>query len=226
MEKNQYKLCIEVLRKLENVGILKNIIIIGSWCIPFYSEYFDKVKYLPSIKTRDIDFLLPLPLRIKTKIDIAELLKDMGFVIGFKSSQGYIKLEHPELIIEFLVPEKGKGLNKPYPLPELGINAQSLRFLDFLINNTICVKVENISIILPHPANFALHKLIIFQRRRNIEKIVKDRDTAIKILKALIEKREIGIVKKSFNSISQKWRKKIINGLEEMDEVEILAMLK
>ena len=226
MGKNQYKLCIEVLRRLNNAGILKNIIIIGSWCISFYREYFDKVKYLPSIKTRDIDFLVPAPLRIKTKIDIPELLKDIGFIVGFKGSQGYIKLEHPELTIEFLVPEKGKGLDKPYPLPQLGLNAQALRSLSFLTDNTICVEIGNISITVPHPANFALHKLIIFQRRKNMEKIAKDRDAAVKILKALIEKGEIGVIKKSFSTVPQKWQKKILKGLEEVNEVEILNMLK
>ena len=54
MEKNQYKLCIEVLRRLNEIVVLANIIVIGSWCIPFYKEYFATTKYSPSIKTRDI----------------------------------------------------------------------------------------------------------------------------------------------------------------------------
>lgn len=54
---------------------------------------------------------------------------------------------------------------------------------------------------LPHPANFALHKLIIFQRRLKQEKAVKDRNIAIEILKSLIEKGESSIIKRVFNSI-------------------------
>ena len=221
MGKNQYKICVEVLRRLDNVGILKKVILVGSWCIPFYKEYFSNVKYLPSIKTRDVDFLVPMPLRTKTKVDVPELLKDMGFVVGFKGSQGYIKLEHPELIIEFLVPEKGRGINKPYSLPQLGLNAQALRFLDFLIDNTIHIKVDGILVTLPHPANFALHKLIIFQRRKDPEKIAKDKEAAIKILKALIDKNEAKIIKAVFNSVPQKWQKKILKGLEKAEAVEI-----
>ena len=226
MEKKQYELCIEVLRRLDSSRVLKNIIIIGSWCIPFYQEYFAKVRYLPSIKTRDIDFLVPTPSKIQTKVDVPELLKDIGFIIGFKGSKGYIKLEHPGLIIEFLVPEKGRGLDKPYPLPQLGLNAQSLRFLNFLTQNIIHVKVENIEITLPHPANYSLHKLIVFQRRRNPEKIIKDKDAAVKILKALIDKGEIDIIKNVFNSAHQKWQKKIIKGLEETGEKKILEIIK
>lgn len=226
MERNQYELCVEVLRRLDSAGVLGNIVLIGSWCIPFYREYFANVNYTPSIKTRDIDFLVPVPTRIRTKVDIPELLKDLGFIVGFKGSEGYIRLEHPELIIEFLVPEKGKGLDKPYPLPQLGLNAQALRFLNFLTPNTIHIKVEGIPLTLPHPAIFSLHKLIIFQRRTNSEKMSKDKESAIKILKALIENNEQDTIKNIFNTIPQKWQKKIIKGLVETKEKEILEILQ
>lgn len=226
MEKNQYELCLEILRRFNKVKVLKNIILIGSWCIPFYKGYFTKTKYLPSIKTRDVDFLVPAPSRIQTKVDIVELVKDLGFVIGFKGSQGNIKLEHPKLVIEFLVPEKGRGMDKPYPLPKLGVNATTLRFLNFLSDNTIKIKVEAFYLTLPHPANFSLHKLIIFQRRIKEDKAVKDRNIAIEILKALINKGEAGVINKVFNSVPQKWQKKIIKGLEETKGKKILNILK
>lgn len=191
MEKNQYELCIKVLKRLDKASILQDIILIGSWCIPFYKDYFGSVKYPAAIKTRDVDFLVPIPSKMKTKVDIPKLLKDLGFIVNFKGSEGYIQLEHSDLIIEFLVPEKGRGSDKPYQLPHFGLNAQPLRFLDLLIQDAIKVKVEDIEVNLPHPANFALHKLIIFQRRTKEEKIIKDRNAAINILKALINKGEV-----------------------------------
>ena len=106
MAKNQYDLCIDVLRRLESAGIGQHIVLVGSWCTLFYKEYFEGTGYTPLLKTRDIDLLIPEPSRIKIKVDIAELLKEPGFVVGFTGSQGYIRLEHPELIVEFLVPEK------------------------------------------------------------------------------------------------------------------------
>jgi len=57
VEKNQYNLCIEVLKRFENAGIMSNVILIGSWCIPFYKQYFSGVKYISAIKTRDMDIL-------------------------------------------------------------------------------------------------------------------------------------------------------------------------
>lgn len=226
MEKKQYELCLEVLRRLSRVRVLNNIVLIGSWCIPFYKEYFAKAKYVPSIKTRDIDFLIPVPSRIKKKVDIPKLVKDLGFVIGFKGPQGYIRLEHPKLFIEFLVPEKGEGTDKPYPLPKLGVNAVALRFLNFLSDNTINVKVEDFYLTLPHPANFSLHKLIVFQRRIRKDKAIKDRNIAIRILKALINRGEGNIINEVFDSVPQKWQKKIVKGLEEAKEKEILDILR
>ena len=165
------------------------------------------------------------PSKIKHNVNIPDLLKDLGFVTIFKGSKGYIKLDHPELMLEFLVPEKGKGTDRPCPLPKLGINAVSLRFLTFLSQNTIKAGVEDFHITLPHPANFALHKLIIFQRRAKEDKAAKDRNTAIEILNALIEKGDAGIVKKVFNSVPKKWQEKILKGIAEIKDKEILEVL-
>ncbi len=74
-------------------------------------------------------------------------------------------------------------------------------------------------------ANFALHKLIIFQRRLREEKATKDRNTAIEILKALINKGESGAIRKVFVSLLPKWQKKVIKGLREAKEEEVLDVI-
>ncbi len=225
MEKNQYELCIKVLKKLDKADILQDVILIGSWCIPFYKDYFGSVQYPTAIKTRDVDFLIPTPSKTKTEADIPKLLKDLGFIVDFKGSEGYIQLEHSDLIIEFLVPEKGRGSDRPYQLPQFGLNAQPLRFLDLLMLDTIKVKIEGIEVNLPHPANFALHKLTVFQRRTKEEKIIKDRNAAVEILRALINKGETSTIRSVFNSMIPKWQKKVIKGLEEAKEGRILEIL-
>ncbi|MBL7197076.1 MAG: hypothetical protein ISS47_03140 [Candidatus Omnitrophica bacterium] len=228
MEKKQYDLCLEVLGRLDKAGILDNFILIGSWCVYFYKKYFDNEPYidLATIRTRDIDLLIDNPVKIKGEADIPELLKDLGFVAIFKGSKGYIKLDHPDLILELLVPERGRGINKPYPLPKLGMNAVTLRFLNFLTMNLIKVNVEDFTLKLPHPANFALHKLIIFQRRAREEKAVKDRNIAIHVIRALMAKGDQKILKKTFLNIPTKWQKKVLNGLDELDEKGIIETLK
>lgn len=228
MEKRQSELCLEILRRFHKTGILDDVILIGSWCVYFYKDYFSGIPYIDqtTVKTRDIDFLINAPSRIKHNVNIPELLKDLGFVTIYKGSRGYIKLDHPDLILEFLVPEKGRGTDKPIPLPKLGMNAVALRFLSLLSDNIIKVRIENFDVSLPHPANFALHKLIIFQRRFKEEKAIKDRNAAIEILRALINKGEAVTIKHVFNAMIPKWQKRILKGLEESKEKEILGILK
>ena len=144
----------------------------------------------------------------------------------FKLTQGYIRLEHPQLIVEFLVAERGRGSDKPYSLPQLGINAQSLRFLDMLAQNTINTKVEEFNLTLPHPANFALHKLLILQKRQKPEKITKDRDAGVQILRALIDKGEQDVVRKLFHTLPNRWQKRIHAVLADLNDDKILNIFE
>ena len=224
MEKSQYDLCIEVLRRLDKSGVLKHIVLVGSWCTLFYEKYFAGIKYASVLKTRDIDFLIPKPATIKQSVDITELLKDLGFVTGFTGWEGYMRLEHPQLIIEFLVPETGKEYGKPYNLPQLGFIAQGLRYLDFLSVNTITVELQGIKLMLPHPISFGLHKLLIYEKRRNKEKADKDIQDAARILNALIEKGETKNIKNVFDSVPRKWQNKIMKSIKEMDDGRLSAI--
>ena len=226
MEKKQYELCVEVLRRLNKAGVLKDLILVGSWCIPFYKDYFKTIKYATSIRTRDVDFMVPGHIKINTKVDVIALLKDLGFVVGFQGREGYIRLEHPDLAIEFLVPEKGRGSNKPFLLKELGINAQPLRYLSLLTQKIIHTEVDGIKIYLPHPVIFAFHKLIIAPLRKNEDKATKDIEGALRILKAVLDKGEKVLIKITFDSMMPTWQKKVLKSLKNMGENELLRLLE
>ena len=223
MEK-KYDLCLEILKRFQQVGILDKIIIVGSWCIYFYKDYFQNKNYTSSIRTRDIDILVPLPFRSKKTINIPELLKDLGFIVDFHR-EGYIRLLHPELIIEFLVPEKGRGTDKPIHLPQLGIKAEALRYMSFIVDNIIVLSVNNFTLNLPHPAAFALHGLLVSSRRYEEWKKTKEKQEAIHVLNALINNGEEETIKRLFNSTPKKWKQKIIGELEELEEIDVLRIL-
>jgi hypothetical protein len=210
---------------LDNAGVLKDIVLVGSWCTLFYKDFFGQSPYTVSLKTRDIDLLIPTPSTAKAEVDIAELLKDLGFVVGFTGSKGYVRMEHPELIVEFLVPERGRGSDKPYPLPKLGLNAQALRFLDFLAQDTITTKVEEVSIRLPHPANFALHKLVVLSRRTGHAKQAKDKEAAMRVLKALIAKGEDGSIRKAFSTMPRRWQGRVRKQLTDPLDKGVIGVL-
>lgn len=141
---SQRTLCHSVLERLAKAGVLEDIVVIGSWCLEGYKSYFGRKTPLTTLRTRDIDFLVPRPTRLRTSVDVPALLEDLGFVTDFHRG-GYIRLIHPELIVEFLVPDRGRGTDHPVRLLQLGVNAQALRFLGMLEESTITATREHLA---------------------------------------------------------------------------------
>ena len=119
----------------------------------------------------------------------------------FQGEQGYIIFQHPDLILEFLVPARGKEPDKPFPLDQLGINAQALRFMDALARNPIQILFNDVTVTLPHPVDFALHKLLIAERRKERTKAEKDRAQAIALLIALNDSGEIETIRTVYDAM-------------------------
>jgi hypothetical protein len=218
------ELTLEVLRRLDAAGVLEDLVLVGSWCTHFYKEYFGKKTQLSALRTRDMDFLIRRPPHFKASVRVADLLNDLGFLPDLHR-EGYVSLIHPDLIIDFLVAERGKGSDKPYNVEALGIRAQPLRYLDFLTRDTIVVHSDGLDLQLPHPANFALHKLIIGGRRVRPEKRDKDWQQGVEILRALIGRGEEGKVKAKYAEIPPGWRKDILAALRKIDAGDLAKLL-
>lgn len=210
MAGTKYKLVEQILTRLHKVGLSPHFVLIGSWAIYYYRYYFKSRNYWPSIRTRDMDFLVSVPPpHVPVPVNMPGILSDLGFVTGFRGEQGYMVLQHSELMIEFLVPERGRGWNKPVDLPDFGVNAQPLRYLDMLLKDTVVVRVHGINLRLPHPARFALHKLIVAGRRSSTAKAEKDRNEARKVLTAMKTSGEWHTVADCLRSLPSKWRRTI-----------------
>ena len=178
----------DILKRLADAGVLEGVLLIGSWCAGFYKEYFKDPEYNPRIRTRDIDFLLPIRPRFKSKVDLEELLGPLGFEMEFYG-KGYMKLESDELALEFLIPEVGPHKEKPHEVPALKFNAQPMRHMSTLWRSPVRVNIDGIDVILPHPADFCVQKLVIAGRRKGAsrEKGEKDRQTAFEVLDSLLK---------------------------------------
>jgi hypothetical protein len=225
VEKKKYDLCLEVLTRFSKKGLLSKLVLVGSWCLYFYKDFFAGLNYTPTIRTRDVDLVIPLPPKIKNEVDIPKLLENLGFVVGFIGTKGYMQLNHPDLIVEFLVPERGKGSDKPYQLPDLGVNAQPLRYLDFLAANTMRVKLDKMIMYVPHPAAFALHKLIIAGRRSKKHKSEKDIQQALMVFDFFEKKDDFKKLKAIFGSMHKKWQKNVLDNLRNLDREDIVEIL-
>ena len=84
MEKKQYDLFLEILRRFQKAGLLADVILIGSWTTVFYKTLFKGYERLKkyALVTRDLDLLVDHPNRVKGNVDIPHLLEDLGFVVS------------------------------------------------------------------------------------------------------------------------------------------------
>ncbi len=204
---------IEIVRSVlkifyENNLFEEGVELIGSWCFQFYVKHLG-AKPFP-LRTQDIDFLIPYPFRGKEHKNLIEQLEAIGFKKDF-TAEGHLFLWSSDLKIEFLTPQKGKGVQKNIRINELGITAIPLRFVSLLLDNPITLKEGKIKIRLPNPANFCLHKLLIVSRRKKIEKGLKDLQQAICTFSVV----DVEYLQELFISLPIRWRKKILKVLEK-----------
>lgn len=223
MEKSRYELFDQVLKRFYENGLLDQLVIVGSWCIYLYRYYFNDPNYSSGIRTRDLDFVVVNPEKITGDILIKDVISDLGFIEDFKGNEGFTQFLHPELMLEFLIADKGKT-NENFYIPKLHVNAQPLRYIDFLISNTIIVHYNGLKVVVPNPANFALHKVLI-SSRRNIQKGETDKRQGIEILKYMVENGNEELVKSVLNQVHEKWKKEIIKILQEEMEFELVEKL-
>ncbi|NRP74868.1 hypothetical protein ILFOPFJJ_05791 [Ensifer psoraleae] len=99
---------------------------------------------------------------------------DRAETTAFANGEGYR--------VEFLTTNRGKDeyLDKPADMPALGgASAQPLRFMDFLIREpvrTVLLYGAGVSVLVPDPARYAVHKLIIASRRHAHSALKRDKD--------------------------------------------------
>jgi hypothetical protein len=215
VQKPQYELCCEVLRRLRAQRVLPYLVLTGSWCLLLYRQYFERDELFSSLRTRDMDFLVPIPLNLRDKINIPEMLKDLGFLTEYKGTAGYMQLMHPEVMLEFLVPQRGRETDRPFDLPQLGLNAQRLRYMDIALMKPIKLMFEDVPIRVPHPACFALHKLLVAPRRKEAFKKKRDMEIAVELLDLLFARNDQPVLKEVFNQFPVSWRKTALNVLRE-----------
>ena len=131
-EKEQFEVLSQVLRQFHSAGVLKDIMLIGSWCLYFYRHEFENPKSIPAVRTLDADFLIPSQRKIESEMDVPTALRNLGFAPTFNRSNGLVVYDHPQLRVEFLIPEIGKGFEKPQEIKKLHIKAIGLRYLNLL----------------------------------------------------------------------------------------------
>ncbi|MCO5083276.1 MAG: GSU2403 family nucleotidyltransferase fold protein [Rhizobiaceae bacterium] len=146
---------------------------------------------------------------------------------GLNDAQGSTRYEADNgLRVDFLTPNRGSDefSRKPARMPSLGgAVAEPLRFLDFLIREpvrTVLLHNGGVPVIVPDPARYAVHKLIVAARRPiGSGKDLKDLMQAENIAEALIAcARQRDLADKYGEALQRgpAWREAIAGSLSRM----------
>jgi len=133
--------------------------------------------------------------------------------------------------VEFLTPNRGSDEHADHAssMPALGgASAQPLRFLDFLIHEsvrTVLLHRSGVSVIVPAPERYAIHKLIVASRRQSdpngVAKREKDVYQASLVIEALRQTRRLDDLGYAFDEARNRgpaWRQAIDKGLRLLPE--------
>ncbi len=203
-------LFLKIIEKLNTGNVLQHIVLIGSWVLPIYKTYFNDDPEIPVLRTTDVDFLLEMPPNFSNRFDIPLALSELGFEPEWSLQGDYCKYVHPDMEVEFLIPEQGRGIGKAVKIAELGISAQPLRFLSLAYKRSMYVPYRGYSIRVPEPEVFVLLKLLILTRRKDKSKRKKDASTARALGDFLLRRAERrSRMEDLFKGLPKGWQKKI-----------------
>jgi hypothetical protein len=128
-------------------------------------------------------------------------------------------------LVEFLTPAFGaEGLRD---LPALGIQAQALNHLNYLIAEPILAAIpyrNGVLVQIPRPERYAIHKLIVADRRRGEDRLKaeKDRAQAAFLIDALAEDRpeDLAEALEDARDRGPNWRSRIAASLARMPQTD------
>lgn len=188
-------------------------------------------------QTGDLDIAsferLSLVLDDRTEPSVQDVLRDFAFdpVPALDHAPAWRwRQSRGQALVEFLTPAFGdEGIR---PLAALGVTAQALHHLNYLIADPIHAAVvyrSGVLVQIPRPERFAIHKLIVAERRegRDRLKAQKDRAQARTLIAALIEDRpdDLHLAYRDACGQGPKWRERLAAALPKLpvDQQTFLA---
>jgi hypothetical protein len=182
-------------------------------------------------QTGDIDIAqfehLSLALGDKVEENLAETFKALDFdpIPGIRTTSVWRwRQTTSTALVEFLTPSF-RAEEDIRPLPALGVAAQSLHFLNYLIAEPIKAAAlyrSGVLVQIPRPEAYAIHKLIVANRRTGPDQLKsrKDRAQAALLIEALAEDRPDELREAHEDALSRgpQWRAHIEATLKRMPE--------
>ncbi|MCK7614967.1 nucleotidyltransferase family protein [Roseibium sediminicola] len=214
--------------------------IVGTQAFRCYEgELGIRIGFDQSATTDDIDIAsferLSLALADTVDPPLAEVFSELQFdpVPAIENGKTWRwRQTNRQTLVEFLTPsfEEDEAIRD---LAALGVSAQSLHFLNYLIADPISVPFlyrSGVLVQIPRPERYAVHKLIVADRRQggaDALKAHKDRAQAAFLIEALTETRpdDLAEAYQAAMETGPEWRKRIAASLERMPATSALLDL-
>ena len=209
MDNMNYQSFWKFIKLLHDNDLLQHVELIGSWCEYLYAQSGALKGFDANIRTLDIDFLVKNMRRPTKKVSLSAIASQSGYTIDKDVLTGTTKIYTPDLMeIEFLIEQKGAA-KEPVLDTNIGVSAQALNHVSMLKTHSMQIDMFDMSITVPTPEAYAIHKIIINGQRGNktekdlraIENILPYLDTEkMDTIIASLTKREKKIVEEYLGS--------------------------
>ncbi|MDX8410944.1 MAG: GSU2403 family nucleotidyltransferase fold protein [Mariprofundaceae bacterium] len=184
--------------------------------------------------TQDVDFGIDRSIQVTgKKPELEKTLMDAGMLaipgLDRPPTASSFQTRDRKVKVDFLTPAKGKESGKAVRVHQLGVHADQLKYLDYLIERPIqaaLITKYGTLVTVPRPARFALHKIIIAtQRPVTFEaKRKKDIHQASLLFEYLADHRPFDI-EEAWHSLAGKgWRDQARKGFSMMDQTIYLKL--
>ncbi len=232
----------QIIQALARAGVFRlGGTLVGTQAFRTYEGVLGvQIGFDQSAMTQDVDIAsferLSLALGDTVEEELAPLFDSLKFAPVPSLEQGQVwrwLQTNRQTLVEFLTPsfDETEGLR---PLAALGVSAQSLHYLNYLIATPLTVPFlyrSGVLVQVPRPERYAIHKLIVADRRRDGEdtqKSQKDRLQAAFLVDVLAQERPDDLAEAYATAMGtgKSWRERIGRSLDRLPDTkaQLLAL--
>ena len=219
-----------VIERLADSGLFSaGGILVGTHAFLAYQNIFG-VQWRAGAATLDLDFAhagrnvsLALPENLKLDTTAAIDSLQMGFIPN-QTHTSFRKADEPEFDLDFLT-SRGRSGDKPVTVPRLNLTMQPLRFMELSLQDpmrtTLIARSGPIVVNLPRPERYALHKLLIYGERSQVQRTKARKDVAqAAALMDYLLTHDAPVMAAMWTDVNNRgpgWRKRLKQGFGAMD---------
>ena len=171
---------LRVIQRLAEYGFFKaGGVLIGTHAFLAFGNMLG-VRWGEASRTQDVDFAhagrnlaIALPGNFEVNTDAAIKSLELGLLpiasLTGKAGATYLSPKEPAFRLDFLT-TMHRGKDAPVEHGQLGVTLQPLKFIEYSLENVqqaaLIAGARVVVVNLPHPARYALHKLIVYGERQ------------------------------------------------------------